>query len=62
MALDLFEEIKRTMSGEKTVCILPVGPVAQYRIFVNLVNKYRLSLKNVYIFNMDEYLDDNKNI
>jgi glucosamine-6-phosphate deaminase len=61
MALDLFEEIKKNNErGEKTVCILPVGPVAQYRIFVNLVNKYRLSLKNVYIFNMDEYLDDNK--
>jgi glucosamine-6-phosphate deaminase len=61
MALDLFEEIKKNNKQEKkTVCILPVGPVAQYRIFCNLVNKYRLSLKNVYVFNMDEYLNDNK--
>ena len=61
MALELFNEIKKNNdNGRKTVCILPVGPVDQYRIFASLVNKYRLSLKNVYIFNMDEYLNNDK--
>ena len=41
-----------------TVFICPVGPVGQYPIFVKLVNQERLSLKNCWFFNMDEYLQD----
>lgn len=44
--------------GEKTVFIVPVGPVGQYPIFVRLVNEEKLSLKNCWFFNMDEYLTD----
>lgn len=61
MAAIMFDEIKaNNQKGKNTVFICPVGPVGQYKRFVRLVNKYRLSLKNVYIFNMDEYLDENK--
>lgn len=44
--------------GEKTVFIVPVGPVGQYPIFVRLVNQEGLSLKDCWFFNMDEYLTD----
>ena len=40
--------------------ICPVGPVGQYPIFVELVNKRNISLKNTWFINMDEYLDDEK--
>lgn len=61
MALTMFDEIKRNnQQGKNTVMICPVGPVGQYKRFVRLVNGYRLNLKNVYIFNMDEYLDKNQ--
>lgn len=57
----MFDEIKsNNEKGKKTVFICPVGPIGQYRKFARMVNLYKVSLKNVYIFNMDEYLDDNK--
>jgi glucosamine-6-phosphate deaminase len=61
MAMDMFDEIKvNNEKGRNSVLIFPVGPVGQYAKFTMMVNRYRLSLKNVFIFNMDEYLDDNK--
>src|ERR1700730_14937995 len=43
--------------GERTRLILPVGPIAQYRILVDRCNRERISWKNVFTFNMDEFLD-----
>ena len=45
-------------AGSRTVFICPVGPVGQYPFFVRRVNEERISLKNVWFFNMDEYLED----
>ncbi|WP_113673019.1 glucosamine-6-phosphate isomerase [Vallitalea guaymasensis] len=59
MAWAMFDAIKENNEkGKNTVFICPVGPVGQYKRFVRIVNKYRLNLNNVYIFNMDEYLND----
>ena len=59
MALEMVREIeKNNAAGKKTVFICPVGPVGQYPIFVRLVNERRLSLKNCWFINMDEYLTD----
>ena len=59
MALEMVETIKRhNARGERTVFICPVGPVGQYPIFVRLVNRDRVSLKNCWFINMDEYLND----
>lgn len=44
--------------GEKTVFIVPVGPVGQYPFFVQRVLKDGISLKDVWLINMDEYLED----
>lgn len=64
MALDMINHIKaNNQAGKPTVFICPVGPVGQYPIFVRLVNEGKISLKNVWFFNMDEYLtDDDKYI
>ena len=61
MAREMADFIKmRNAQGLTTVFILPVGPVGQYPRFVEIVNRERISLKNCWFFNMDEYLDDNK--
>ena len=50
--------VEHNKEGKNTVFIVPVGPVGQYPFFVERVNKERISLKNVYFFNMDEYMVD----
>ena len=61
----MMEEIAQIMvdtiiknGDDKTVIICPVGPIGQYPIFAEKVNSMRLSLKNCWFINMDEYLDD----
>lgn len=59
MAREMVEAILRNQAEEKrTVFICPVGPVGQYKYFVEEVNRKRISLKNVWFLNMDEYLTD----
>jgi glucosamine-6-phosphate deaminase len=43
--------------GRPAVLILPVGPVKQYPILVEITNRERISWKNVWVFQMDEFLD-----
>jgi len=43
--------------GAPTRLILPVGPVAQYPLLVEFTNRERISWKNAYMFQMDEFLD-----
>ena len=59
LALEMVSTIQRhNAQGRTTVFICPVGPVGQYPIFVRLVNRERVSLKNCWFINMDEYLTD----
>ena len=59
LALEMVNTIKaHNAAGEKTVFICPVGPVGQYPVFVRLVNRDRISLKDCWFINMDEYLND----
>lgn len=61
MAIEMISAItENNKAGKKTVFICPVGPVGQYPIFVRLVNRDNISLKNVWFINMDEYLTDEK--
>ena len=61
LAMEMVNEIeKNNAAGRRTVFICPVGPVGQYPIFVRLVNERRLSLKNSWFINMDEYLTDDE--
>lgn len=57
MALTMLDEImKNNALGKKTVMIVPVGPTDQYPILARLVNQLKVSLKDVWFFNMDEYM------
>lgn len=62
LAYEIFDEIrKNNVSGKNSVFIFPVGPIAHYRKLARLIGKHRLDMKNVFIFNMDEYLDGSGN-
>ena len=61
MAAEMCAAIRaNNAAGKPTVFICPVGPVGQYPIFVRLVNREQLSLRNCWFINMDEYLTDEK--
>lgn len=49
--------IANNRENKITTLILPVGPVEQYPIAAEISNRERVSWKNVWTFNMDEYLD-----
>jgi len=57
-AASIAAEIRnRNSRGEPARLILPVGPVKQYPILVEITNRERLSWRNVHVFQMDEFLD-----
>lgn len=59
LALEMTNTIKKNnKEGKKSVFICPVGPTGQYPIFVRMVNREQISLKNCWFINMDEYLND----
>ena len=61
MAEEMVAEIeKNNAAGKNTVFICPVGPVGQYKYFVEAVNLKRINLKNTWFINMDEYLTKEK--
>jgi glucosamine-6-phosphate deaminase len=61
-ATDFVQEIKQALDeGRQFVCILPVGPVEQYPIAANMINKFRIPAHHVHTFNMDEYADEDGN-
>ena len=58
-AIDLVSRIDRAAkAGERLVLILPVGPVPQYRIAAEMINRQRISCGRLVTFNMDEYANE----
>ena len=58
LARSMADEIRgRNALGEPTRWILPVGPVAQYARLVEITNREHISWRNVFAFQMDEFLD-----
>lgn len=51
------EVIKNNKTGKLTKWVLPAGPTDEYDVFINRVNDENISLKNLWIFHMDEFLD-----
>ena len=43
--------------GKKTTMILPVGPTAQYPLFAKKLKERHIDCRNLFTFNMDEFLD-----
>ena len=59
VAIEVLEVIAaNNKKGEPTVMVVPYGPLGPYARIAELVNKYRVSLKNCVFINMDEYLKD----
>ncbi len=58
-ALDIVGRIKKANeSNKKIVAIFPVGPMPQYPVAVSLINRFKISCKNLISFNMDEYANE----
>ena len=58
MARELVDEIRDHNSrGETTRAIIPCGPACWYKPFTDLINREKVSLKNLVVFHMDECLD-----
>ncbi len=54
------EEIKsNNAKGRPAKLILPVGPVGQYPILIDMIHTHKISLKKCWFFFMDENCDDN---
>lgn len=59
VAIEVLETIvENNKKGEPTIMVVPYGPLGPYARIAELVNKYRISLKNCCFINMDEYLKD----
>ncbi|MAG92851.1 MAG: glucosamine-6-phosphate isomerase [Planctomycetaceae bacterium] len=59
MAQAMLREIENAREeGRRPTLIVPVGPVDQYPILAETVNRERISLRDVVLINMDEYLTD----
>lgn len=57
-AREMADEVGRNnAAGQPTRWILPCGPTKQYPHFVEIVNRERISLYNVHVFHMDDFLD-----
>lgn len=50
--------VKARDTGRRHVAILPCGPVPQYALAANRINRERISLSHVHTFNMDEYANE----
>ena len=48
--------LAKSAGRDKVVFIVPVGPVGQFELFAERVNAERLSLRDLVVVNMDEYL------
>ncbi|MHC4394144.1 MAG: 6-phosphogluconolactonase [Planctomycetota bacterium] len=54
----MIETIERK-KGKKVTMILPVGPVGQYPVFARKIKEHGIDCRNLWTFNMDEFLDRN---
>ena len=58
-AIDIVTRIQRAAEeGRTCVLILPVGPVPQYAIAAEMINRLRVDCRHLVTFNMDEYADE----
>lgn len=59
MANVMFDELVAARKrGKPATFIIPVGPVDQFPILAERINSERLSIRDVMLINMDEYLTD----
>ena len=56
---DMMIDVIREKQGERVTMIVPVGPLGQYPVFARKVREQGLDCRNLWTFNMDEFLDRN---
>lgn len=60
---DMYDCIKENNEkGEKSVIVVPIGPIGQYEIFAQKVNETGLDMTNTYFLLMDAYIEDGKDL
>src|SRR4029078_962945 len=58
-AIDIVKRIQKAgREGRKCVLILPVGPVPQYAIAAEMINRLGVSCRHLVTLNMDEYANE----
>lgn len=57
-ALDIFYRIKKASDEDRDLVLILPQPHPEYRIVADLINKFKVSCKGLYTFNMDEYADE----
>ena len=61
LAEEMVQEFEKAAKGDRIVSfIMPVGPTQPYRLMAEKINYRQIPLKNVRVFFMDEYVDDEK--
>ena len=61
-ATDIVSRIREALEdGRRFVGIFPVGPMPQYPIAAEMINRLRIPMHHVHTFNMDEYADQDGN-
>ena len=61
-ATDIVMRIHQALDeGRQFVGIFPVGPMPQYPIAAEMINRLRIPMHHVHTFNMDEYADQDGN-
>jgi glucosamine-6-phosphate deaminase len=51
------EIAENNRQGRITKWILPAGPTDEYDVLIERVNRERISMKNLHVFHMDDFLD-----
>lgn len=58
-AIDIVSRIvSAAQKGKKCCLILPVGPVPQYAVAAEMINRQNISCRHLITYNMDEYAND----
>ena len=60
--IDIFYRIKQASDENKRLILILGNPDHNYKKVALLINKFKVSCKKLYIFNMDEFADENGNI
>lgn len=59
---DMFYRIRKSDEENKRIVIIAPNPAPLYLKVAYLINKFRVNCRNLFIFNMDEYADENGRI
>ncbi len=59
--LDLFGRIKESDDEDKKLILILPNPHPQYKKLARMINTFRVNCRNLYIFNMDEWADEDGN-